>query len=380
MRLKSVRDCTVKILRRAVCRQTSSVRTEFRRRAFNASWCHLLVSQRARRSWQLLIMLCRFFVVPQIRTASRARRTLPNWTKACSFGPGKSRCRWERSMCFVAVRLTWTLSSRLSLTLLINRLDILFVVFVLVTSASIVMIAGCWTDCRCRRSRKRFSCLQRESKFWKKNISLRLRAAFTDSRSFQRTGVVDGEIPDPLSVRCPASIEFGKYSIETWYSSPYPQEYARWELVSISSYCWLRLKMTMSWCKVLAWRLFFVFAWFFLSCRLYEIFQISNRIKHQTKASKYDLVASVSHFKSAFCEVPWARSRLLLNRWFFSLWQCANDTAINRKKGLVLGIVCINTVFLCFVTKLNSPAILRRSQIQTRFFEKQRTRCFRLVI
>jgi len=50
MRLKSVRDCTVKILRRAVCRQTSSVRTEFRRRAFNASWCHLLVSQRARRS------------------------------------------------------------------------------------------------------------------------------------------------------------------------------------------------------------------------------------------------------------------------------------------------------------------------------------------
>lgn len=27
--------------------------------------------------------------------------------------------------------------------------------------------------------------------------------------------------------RCPASIEFGQFDIETWYSSPYPQEYAR---------------------------------------------------------------------------------------------------------------------------------------------------------
>lgn len=27
--------------------------------------------------------------------------------------------------------------------------------------------------------------------------------------------------------RCPAAIEFGKYEIETWYSSPFPQEYAR---------------------------------------------------------------------------------------------------------------------------------------------------------
>lgn len=25
----------------------------------------------------------------------------------------------------------------------------------------------------------------------------------------------------------PACIEFGKYEIHTWYSSPYPQEYAR---------------------------------------------------------------------------------------------------------------------------------------------------------
>lgn len=28
-------------------------------------------------------------------------------------------------------------------------------------------------------------------------------------------------------VRCPAAIEFGQWDIETWYSSPFPQEYAR---------------------------------------------------------------------------------------------------------------------------------------------------------
>lgn len=27
--------------------------------------------------------------------------------------------------------------------------------------------------------------------------------------------------------RCPAAIEFGQWEITTWYSSPYPQEYAR---------------------------------------------------------------------------------------------------------------------------------------------------------
>lgn len=27
--------------------------------------------------------------------------------------------------------------------------------------------------------------------------------------------------------RCPAAIEFGQWEIETWFSSPFPQEYAR---------------------------------------------------------------------------------------------------------------------------------------------------------
>ena len=33
---------------------------------------------------------------------------------------------------------------------------------------------------------------------------------------------------DPFNMsRCPASIDFGQYDIQTWYSAPYPQEYAR---------------------------------------------------------------------------------------------------------------------------------------------------------
>lgn len=28
--------------------------------------------------------------------------------------------------------------------------------------------------------------------------------------------------------RCPAAIDFGPWDIETWYSSPFPQEYARY--------------------------------------------------------------------------------------------------------------------------------------------------------
>lgn len=30
-----------------------------------------------------------------------------------------------------------------------------------------------------------------------------------------------------MEPRCPAAIEFGKWEIKTWYSSPFPQEYAR---------------------------------------------------------------------------------------------------------------------------------------------------------
>ena len=39
---------------------------------------------------------------------------------------------------------------------------------------------------------------------------------------------------DPFNMsRCPASIDFGQYDIQTWYSAPYPQEYARWVLMTM---------------------------------------------------------------------------------------------------------------------------------------------------
>lgn len=33
--------------------------------------------------------------------------------------------------------------------------------------------------------------------------------------------------PPAPQPRCPAAIQFGKWHIDTWYSSPFPQEYAR---------------------------------------------------------------------------------------------------------------------------------------------------------
>ncbi|XP_074040879.1 histone acetyltransferase enoki mushroom isoform X2 [Leptinotarsa decemlineata] len=43
--------------------------------------------------------------------------------------------------------------------------------------------------------------------------------------------------------RCPAAIEFGKYEIKTWYSSPFPQEYARLPKLFLCEFC---LKYTKS--------------------------------------------------------------------------------------------------------------------------------------
>lgn len=40
-----------------------------------------------------------------------------------------------------------------------------------------------------------------------------------------------------LTLKYPASIEFGKYEIDTWYSSPYPQEYARLHKLFICEFC-----------------------------------------------------------------------------------------------------------------------------------------------
>ncbi|XP_076368360.1 histone acetyltransferase KAT6A-like isoform X2 [Tachypleus tridentatus] len=46
-----------------------------------------------------------------------------------------------------------------------------------------------------------------------------------------------GSLPLDPQVRCPAAIEFGQYEIQTWYSSPYPQEYARLPKLFICEFC-----------------------------------------------------------------------------------------------------------------------------------------------
>ncbi|XP_022650756.1 histone acetyltransferase KAT6A-like, partial [Varroa destructor] len=44
------------------------------------------------------------------------------------------------------------------------------------------------------------------------------------------------DLLDP-SQRCPGSIQFGRYCIDTWYSSPYPQEYARLPKLFLCEFC-----------------------------------------------------------------------------------------------------------------------------------------------
>ncbi|XP_063749973.1 histone acetyltransferase KAT6B isoform X2 [Eleginops maclovinus] len=51
--------------------------------------------------------------------------------------------------------------------------------------------------------------------------------------AMQRTG----SLMNTDSMRCPALIEFGKYEIQTWYSSPYPPEYSRLQKLYLCEFC-----------------------------------------------------------------------------------------------------------------------------------------------
>ncbi|XP_072229148.1 histone acetyltransferase KAT6B isoform X3 [Leuresthes tenuis] len=46
-----------------------------------------------------------------------------------------------------------------------------------------------------------------------------------------------GSLMSTDSNRCPAVIEFGKYEIQTWYSSPYPPEYSRLQKLYLCEFC-----------------------------------------------------------------------------------------------------------------------------------------------
>ncbi|VDN97153.1 unnamed protein product [Rodentolepis nana] len=54
----------------------------------------------------------------------------------------------------------------------------------------------------------------------------------------KRTSVVHSlKELSPSQPRCPPRIQIGKYCIETWYSAPYPSEYARLNLLYVCEYC-----------------------------------------------------------------------------------------------------------------------------------------------
>ena len=48
---------------------------------------------------------------------------------------------------------------------------------------------------------------------------------------------LQGASPGGVNVRTPKMIQFGKFDISTWYSSPYPQEYARLPKLFLCEFC-----------------------------------------------------------------------------------------------------------------------------------------------
>ena len=48
------------------------------------------------------------------------------------------------------------------------------------------------------------------------------------------TMIAEEDLPNK---RCPAKIQFAQYEIVTWYSSPYPAEYARLSKLFICEFC-----------------------------------------------------------------------------------------------------------------------------------------------
>ncbi|XP_065219817.1 histone acetyltransferase KAT6A-like isoform X2 [Planococcus citri] len=68
----------------------------------------------------------------------------------------------------------------------------------------------------------------------------------TESLAQESAAVFDSPSPGSASneePRCPAAIEFGRWEIKTWYSSPFPQEYARLPKLFLCEFC---LKYTKS--------------------------------------------------------------------------------------------------------------------------------------
>ncbi|XP_074519048.1 histone acetyltransferase KAT6B isoform X2 [Halichoeres trimaculatus] len=83
--------------------------------------------------------------------------------------------------------------------------------------------------CVKREARAEFAAMSRE------HVTEEDIETFTEvqERAAQRTG----SLMNTDSMRCPAVIEFGKYEIQTWYSSPYPPEYSRLQKLYLCEFC-----------------------------------------------------------------------------------------------------------------------------------------------
>ncbi|XP_072944834.1 uncharacterized protein [Epargyreus clarus] len=68
---------------------------------------------------------------------------------------------------------------------------------------------------------------------------------FSQARAGGPSGAAPGPVEEPPAAaagpppapRCPSAIEFGQWEIETWYSSPFPQEYARLPKLFLCEFC-----------------------------------------------------------------------------------------------------------------------------------------------
>ena len=58
-----------------------------------------------------------------------------------------------------------------------------------------------------------------------------------NNNKLSTSSTVDRPKNEPIQLRCPAAIELGIYEIDTWYSSLYPQEYARLHKLFICEFC-----------------------------------------------------------------------------------------------------------------------------------------------
>ncbi|XP_054269358.1 histone acetyltransferase KAT6A isoform X2 [Macrosteles quadrilineatus] len=80
---------------------------------------------------------------------------------------------------------------------------------------------------------------QKDVELFKQAIQQRISSTVESAEPVATTSTPGGS----LQTRCPAAIEFGTYEIQTWYSSPFPQEYARLPKLFLCEFC---LKYTKS--------------------------------------------------------------------------------------------------------------------------------------